>query len=305
MVEREREVELLDQRLADARDGAGNLVIIEGAAGTGKSRLLTAVDRMARQATMQVLRAQGAELERDLPFGVGIQLFEPPCSSAVADERTHLLRGPARRVVELMTGSLWDAERARIAGDQGYGVIHGLFWLTCNLAWSRQREGDALVLLVDDAHLVDRPSLRFLSYLAERLDDLPVLVVLTVGSGEGSSDERALMALRLAAGTALVRVDSLSDRGVAAIVESQFSDADDAFCMACAQATGGNPFLLVELVGKIRADGKPLDADARARLAEQAPESVLNAGFGPTCAHAGACSCRRPRPRRCWGNAPR
>ncbi|HEY1511757.1 MAG TPA: AAA family ATPase, partial [Solirubrobacteraceae bacterium] len=77
LVERDSELAALEQRLADACDGAGSVVVIEGPAGKGKSRLLTIAGDLAREAGAQVLGAHGSELERDFPFGVAIQLFEP------------------------------------------------------------------------------------------------------------------------------------------------------------------------------------------------------------------------------------
>ena len=57
--------------------------------------------------------------------------------------------------------------------DEGtFAALHGLYWLTVNLC----DDGPAL-LAVDDLHWCDRPSLRFLAFLARRLEDLPLLVV--------------------------------------------------------------------------------------------------------------------------------
>ena len=64
---------------------------------------------------------------------------------------------------------------------------------------------------------------------------------------------------------------------MAAIVLSQLPDADPSFCEACARVTGGDPFLLVELIDQVRSDGSRPNAVTARRLAELAPESVLNA----------------------------
>src|SRR5262249_33242479 len=95
--------------------------------------------------------------------------------------------------------------------------------------------------------------------------------------GEEPTDERALMALRDATDDSLLRPESLSEDGVAAIVRAQLPDADPSFCEACARVTGGNAFLLVELIDQVRADGPRPNAATAERLAEMAPESVLNA----------------------------
>ena len=59
----------------------------------------------------------------------------------------------------------------RAEGDASFAALHGLYWLALNLAAERP-----LLLAVDDLHWCDRPSLRFLAYLARRLEDQPILV---------------------------------------------------------------------------------------------------------------------------------
>ncbi|MGZ4286006.1 MAG: AAA family ATPase, partial [Solirubrobacteraceae bacterium] len=262
---------VLEQRLAAACDGSGSVSLIEGPSGKGKSRLLTIAGDMAREAGAQVLGAHGSELERDFPFGVAIQLFEPRWIAAGPAERAALSQGPARWAAELLSGI--PADPGGLPDDQGYSVIHGLFWLASNMIAAP--DGDAptvpVVMLVDDLQWADRPSLRFLAYLADRIADLPLLLVVTIRQGEQAADQRALMALRDAAEDSLLRPDSLSDEGVAAIVLSQLPDAEPSFSEACARVTGGNPFLLVELIDQVRADGSRPNAATARRLAEMAP----------------------------------
>jgi DNA-binding CsgD family transcriptional regulator/tetratricopeptide (TPR) repeat protein len=276
-VERDWELAALEQRLLGARDGAGGAVFVEAPAGQGKSRLLTVAGDMAREAGMQVLGARATGLEREFPFGVAIQLFEPCWVAADEDQRAALLEGPARSVRTLLEHRLPDA--AFSPGDHGYALIHGLFWMACNLAAPLRGGlvGAPLVMLVDDAQWVDRPSLRFLAYLAERLGDLPIVLIVGLREGEGSADSQAMMALRDGPVSTLLRPHSLSEVGVEQLARAQFSDAEPAFVIACARVTHGNPFLLVELLAELRADGVAPDAVTADRLAGLAPDAVLNA----------------------------
>src|SRR6185437_9822379 len=75
LLERERELDALSRALADTRGGTGSVVLIEGAAGIGKSRLLDAACDRALTERGEVLRGRGVELERDVPFGVARSVF--------------------------------------------------------------------------------------------------------------------------------------------------------------------------------------------------------------------------------------
>ena len=86
-------------------------------------------------------------------------------ASAVAGAR-HFSRGlPGWR------NRCWNHGRSREPGD-AQAVRHGLYWLTANLSAQRP-----LALVVDDVHWADIPSLKWLGYLARRLEGMPVVVL--------------------------------------------------------------------------------------------------------------------------------
>src|SRR5690242_6167008 len=139
----------------------GGVLLIEAGAGVGKSSLLEAACAIARREERVVLQARGSDLERDFAFGVARQLFERRCFEATDGERDALFSGPARSVVALLQGE----ESRNTDPDTAFAVLHGLYWLTLNLA-----EQAPLLLAIDDAHWVDEASLRWLAYLAPRVD---------------------------------------------------------------------------------------------------------------------------------------
>ena len=76
LLDRDRELGEIVDRLDAARAGAGSALVVEGPGGIGKTELLLAADRAARRRDMCVLSARGAELEREFAFGVVRQLLE-------------------------------------------------------------------------------------------------------------------------------------------------------------------------------------------------------------------------------------
>jgi hypothetical protein len=77
LLERDGELIVLSAAMIAAREGAGRVVVVDGPAGIGKSRLLAEATARGRDAGMRVLAARGIELEREIPFGVAGELFAP------------------------------------------------------------------------------------------------------------------------------------------------------------------------------------------------------------------------------------
>ena len=271
LLERDAERSLLEKCLESARNGQGSLVLIEGPAGKGKSSLLNLAGDLAREEEFRVLGAYGNDLERHFPFGVSIQLFEPWWRSNDREDRVRLVRFAPRAAIELLRHGP-DSDDP----DAGYAAVHGLFRLATMLT-DEEGDGEPLAILVDDLHWCDGPSLRFLAYLAVRLADLPIAVICTTRPGEESTDPRADAALRAAAGEGLAQLQSLSDDAVSTIVLEHFPEADVAFAETCAEITGGNPFLLLELLEQTRLSHQTPDAITAQRLGGLAPDAVLDA----------------------------
>lgn len=265
LLERDDELAVLRDAFEAAAGGSGRLVAIEGQAGLGKSSVLAAAAEMAREAGADLLRARGGELEREFPFGVALQLFEPRLAQARAGERDALLDGAAALARPLFDPS----EVGGGEPDVLFSRVHGLYWLTSNLA-----EAGPLVIAIDDVHWSDSPSLRFLLYLAHRLEDSPVALVVALRpeeQGSGSGLVRQLVSNPLAQ---TVRLAPLSAAGVEQLVRDAFPDCHEAFSSACAEVTGGNPFLLKELLAELAAEGIEPTAASAPRIGSYAPDAV-------------------------------
>ena len=143
--------------------------------------------------------------------------------------------------------------------ESSYARLHGLYWLCANLAAEQP-----LLVCVDDAQWADEPSLGFLGFLARRLEDLPVALVLgTRPRAEQESDVlRGLVTDPAHARAAPAGADRRRGRQwVRAAVDPS---AEAGFCAACHETTGGNPFLVRELLHEV------LDKQLRATDAEAA-----------------------------------
>ncbi len=270
LLERQVELRALDELLAAGREGRGRLLLVEGHAGIGKTSLLDAAVSRARASEMTVLRARASELESDFAFGIAVQLFEPLLAGADDETRDRLLAGSAALAGPLLERpTSWGGDEAE---DRSYPVMHGLFWLLSNLA-----ESSPVLIALDDAHWADRPSLRLLLYLLQRLDEMSVAIVVARRLGEPGAPDDLLGQLAAHSTSRRVRPSALSREGGREMVRMALPDADDAFADACWRMTEGNAFLLGELVGAIQAEGWQPTAQNAPRIGTLAPEAVLRA----------------------------
>lgn len=263
--ERDQELSQLERALERTLAGDGRLLLVEGAAGIGKSALLEQLRRRAEWAGATVLSARASTLEIPFAYGVVRQLFE---SRVAGGERERLLSGAAATAAAIFD-PVTEPERGP-AADTGFAMLHGLFWLTLDLARERP-----LVLLVDDLHWCDRASLRFLVYLSHRLEGLPILVAAGLRSGEPGVDPGAVDALVTTSGTDVVRPRSLSAAATSALVFDRLGAPAEEFVLAAHRATGGNPLLLGQVLAALRADGIAPDAGSSPLLRRVGPRAVL------------------------------
>jgi DNA-binding CsgD family transcriptional regulator len=265
LLERESELGSIAELVARTRSGSGGILLIRGAAGIGKTELLRAACGLARDSGVRVVTGRGTELERDLPFGLVRQLADRVLVNEGESGRAELLAGPAAgavtRVVEAPASGA-------TADDPALLVSHGLFWLIANLA-----ARGALLLAVDDAHWCDPASVRFLAYLAPRLDTIPVLLAIAA-----RDEHETLSALPRDPATTTIEPPALTARAVAVIVRARLSaGAHEQFCRACHEITGGNAFYLHQLVDELLAQ-RFTGAQAEApRVLELGPATVAAA----------------------------
>jgi DNA-binding CsgD family transcriptional regulator len=254
LLERERELAAVEELLG-RRSG---VLAIEVGVGIGKTSLVQMACRRAQELGYDVLNARGSELEGDFAFGVVRQLFERRLASAAADERASLLVGPAAAAGPLLLGRSVEAS----AGDTSFAALHGLYWLAANLSVARP-----VLLVVDDVHWADEPSLRWLTYLARRLEGLTLALVIALRPSDPAFANATLLALRAEAPT-ILHPALLSEDAVSALVRATLGNRfSNGVCKAIWTASGGNPLYATELL-------RTLEFNDR-RLAELDPAELL------------------------------
>lgn len=260
LIGREGQLAALRRLAAAAGTGRGAAVVVRGASGMGKTALLAKWVAGETAGGARVLRASGGELEQGFAFAVVRQLLEPVVGRAAADARSRLLAGPARQAIPVL---LTEAGAEAHPPDTREGLLYGLFWLVVNLC-----DDGPVILLVDDAHWSDAPSLRWLDYLTRRIADLPLLVVLAAHADGGSPATALLDRIEAQPAGHPLTLPALTHEAVTRRVRLEWPHAAAEFCTACADASEGNPFLLDKLLLALRRH----DVEPTARHAHRVAE---------------------------------
>ncbi|MET8469307.1 AAA family ATPase [Streptomyces sp. NPDC006422] len=258
--ERESELDVAARALDDLYGGsaaAGSLVVYKGEAGIGKTALLARVREMAAgRAT--VWSARGGETVTSVPFNVVRQLLQPALVALSEEEAREYfgdwydIAGPALGIAE-PTGRQADP----------HGVRDGLVVAASRLA----RLHWPLVLLIDDAHWADLETLEWLAAFAERLDDLPVFVVVAQREAEDERAAACLDAVAAAARPGAAALRALTPGATAGLTRATLGGhADDPFCREVWAVTGGNPYETVELLAKVQDAELSPEEDSAAEL---------------------------------------
>jgi DNA-binding CsgD family transcriptional regulator len=268
LLEREAELAALEAMLAAARGGDGRLVVVEGTAGIGKTRLLAEVRALAQAGDFEVLTARGGELEGEFAFGIVRQLFEAPLAAATPELRAELLTGAAE-----LSASLFASAPTSSSGEgaeSSFAMLHGLYWLAANFALHKPT-----LLIVDDLHWADEPSLGWLAYLGRRLEGLPLLLLVATRPPGRASAATPLTELVTDPLGVTIRPGGLGLESAAALARDRLAaEPDPAFAAALHKGSGGNPLYLLALLDAVRGEGIAPTTEEAARVLEVGPVAV-------------------------------
>jgi DNA-binding CsgD family transcriptional regulator len=262
LLERDDVLSSVEGLVARSAQSAGGAILIEAAAGMGKTAVLDEV--RARVGPEGVLAARCVDLERDYPLGVARQLLDPALRRAQPDDRARWLAG-AESAPALLRGD------AAVAVEEG-AAFNALYWVLAAMAADR-----ATLVIVDDVHWSDPESLRWLGYVVRRLEGLRLAVLLAARPSEVAALEAPFSALRGDARVKTVTLEPLSADAVRRIVCDELGAADAAFVAACHEACGGNAFVLGELLSAARERAVAPTAANTARVASLASVGLQRA----------------------------
>jgi DNA-binding CsgD family transcriptional regulator len=245
LLERDAERRHLEQAVSQAACGSPRLLVIEGAAGIGKTRLLEELQDLGVAAGMAVRWSRGTVLEQALAWSIVRQLLTQAVRDLTPEERGRSLQRAAARASPVL--GLGSDVTAPLQFSE---ALHSLYWLAVELA-----EHAPLLMIVDDVQWADRESIGYLNYLGNRLEN-GILLAVACRAGEPESRRPELDELRLIPRQVALRPQPLSRSASDAIVGRLLGQrAQPDLCQRFHDLTAGNPFLLHELCRGLDPDG--------------------------------------------------
>lgn len=257
LLDRGEELAVLHRLTERLAGGAGTVVCVEGAGGIGKTALLDAWIAGERPGGLVVARANARVVSGAGPSPVLRRLLDSLLAQRPADGRT-----PSGALPEV--GPARAASVADTLSDTGRH-LHELIAATCRTA--------PMAVVVDNADRADHESLQWLRSLADRLENLPVLLVVGRACQGGHDAATPLDDIVLKPGSVTLELRPFSRISTGRLLLRRYGQGvDDAFCGACHDVSGGNPLLLQELLRALTRSGVRPVAAQTARVAELGEE---------------------------------
>lgn len=251
---RERELAVASAALQRAAAGVGGALLITGALGIGKTRVVEAVLAEAEELGFHTLRGAAHEQEGRTPYAPLVEALDP-----LAAQRPELAGALTDSAQAALSRLLPSVRRPAAATNEPIDR-HRVFSAVAQLLAQAAAERGA-VLVVDDLHAADEATAAIVHHLARSAAGQRLLVI------AGMRDEP------LPKAAALVR-SSLLERGAA--VELALGRLDGAALAAVAQRAAGRPLARGVLVAIERsAAGNPFFAEELAASVDASGEVTV------------------------------
>ena len=253
---RAAEIAVLGDAVDRVVSGRPAVVLIEGEAGIGKTRLLAGVLEDARGRGMQVAAGRAEELERTRPFGLVAAAFG--CVRSSPDPRR-------AAIAALLASRGGDRGPITVTSDPGlrFRAVDAFADLAEELALA-----GPLVIGVDDLQWADPSSLLTLAAVSRRLAYLPVALIGCLRPSPRIPELDRLASLLLDAGGRILAVRGLTERAVAELVAEAVAAVPGPGLLAGISGAAGNPLFVTELLGALAQEGAIETAGGRAEVAE-------------------------------------
>ncbi|MFL5868960.1 MAG: ATP-binding protein [Thermoleophilaceae bacterium] len=248
---RDRELGELRRALSQAERGHGSLFLVSGEPGVGKTRLADEVAAAALERGGQVVWGRCWEGGGAPAFWPWVQVLRSYARAGQAEAVLERL-GPAAQPLSQLVPELGQASANGDAEFESEDARFVLFNAVTGFLREASRQGP-LVVVLDDLHAADEPSLLLLDFLAHEMRDASILAIATYRPLEVEASQ---VIGRLARDGNVVPLAGLGEEDVERFIEERTGLESGELAKALHRATEGNPFFVEELVRLLVAEGR-------------------------------------------------
>jgi DNA-binding CsgD family transcriptional regulator len=258
-VGRDRELAAVAEYLAEARDGRPSIVLCHGEPGIGKTRLAEELAALARHRAVPVLWGVAVDSEGAPPYWPWRQLLREAVEILDIAE----INGELARSVPGVLGGPRSTPEVPASAEDRFRQFDAVAQLLREITAKTP-----LVLILDDAHWADRPSVLLLQHLARTLRDERLLMMV---NHRDTEHEHAACFAELVREPITRQIDliGLTEQAVAVHLASVVGhDVTAAEARQVHLLTRGNPFFVAEVervlpAGKVAGGLAPVTANVR------------------------------------------
>ena len=258
LIGRADDLERLDRLISQSQAGKGQIALIAGEAGIGKSRLVREAKERAPQGTL-ILEGYCFQTESVLPYGPVLDLFRNFFRTHAREEITRAMQATAPQLLKLfpeLSVTFPDLTSATSpdAEQEKWLLFQSLAQTVTALAGA-----GPLLIILEDLHWSDSTSLEFLLRLARQIASQPVLLLLTYRSDETTPELTHFLAEldRERLGTEFL-LKPMSPPAVESMLQAILGSkapVSREFLDAIFPLTEGNPFFIEEILKALSAGG--------------------------------------------------
>ncbi len=278
-VGRQEPLAVIEALLADVSDGHGRVLLVSGEPGIGKTRLVDEAARRAAAGGTAVVWGRCYDGEGSPVLWPWVQVAREVLAGTPPERRHAVLGTAAPELVPLIPELT----------DMVPGLVVPAITLDRETVWVRRyqafvdlvRRASAereLLIVLDDLHWADPPSVRQLVLLAGQQTGVRLLVLATyrdVELDQGHALADGLAALAREGSVRRLRLTGLDQDEVGRVMATELgTQPDEQLAALVHDRTGGNPFFVVELTRLLASEGLLRGPQAEAVVAHEVPVGV-------------------------------
>ncbi len=256
-VGREAILQILRSDLDASSAGRGRIVLLTGEPGIGKTRTAEELAAIARSEGVDVYTSRAHPAEGAPDYWPWVQILRSVAAKQSPENLNESMRGRARHLSQLLPElGEWSEARER-SGTHPESARFNLFDSVATFLADSSLSNPQLLIL-EDLHWADVPSLALLHFLSRSIRETRMLVVATFRSVETEVEDaraRIFSQLLAEAGCQAVPIGPLTPDEVEQLIEGLLQELPGrAFLNRIAELTAGNPFHVIEMLRLIAAE---------------------------------------------------